>query len=234
MTTFGPLAKLAGTTLTAAVIAVTLASSTAMAGPAPYLSALTWTVTPGGSFTGKAVTSTVEDTTSGATITCKSATMTGSLKSGSGLPGKGLGTIKSLTFGSCLLDGVPYSVSSGATDWSLNAASYNAASGGKTFGNISRVHFALSGPNCSAVVDGTSGTADNGKVKFNFANKTRALKIPYTGDTLHVWDVTGCSDGPGGLTDGDTMTVGTCPAVNEEITATGSGPGPAMTGPPCR
>jgi hypothetical protein len=237
VTTFGPLAKLAGTTLTVTVIAVGLASSTAIAGPAPYLAATTWTVSPGGSFTGKAVTSTLEDTASGATITCKSATVTGALKAGSGLPGKGLGTIKSLTFATCLLDGVPFSVSSGAVDWSLNAATYNPASGGKAFGNISRVHFAFSGANCSAVVDGTSGTAGNGKVKFNYANKTSALKIPYTGDTLHVWDVTGCPSGlGGGFTDGDSVTVGTCPATTppEKFTGSGPVPGPAMTGPPCR
>jgi len=237
MTTFGPLTKLAGATLTATIIAVGLASSTAIAGPAPYLAATTWTVSPGGSFTGKAVTSTLEDTASGATITCKSATVTGALKSGSGLPGKGLGTIKSLTFATCFLDGVSFSVSSGAVDWSLNAATYNPASGGKTFGNISGVHFAFSGANCSAVVDGTSGKADNGKVKFNYTNKTSALKIPYTGGNLHVWDVVGCSGGLGGdFNDGDSVTVGTCPAVTppQVVGPTGPVPGPAMTGPPCR
>lgn len=57
------------------------------------------------------------------------------------------------------------------------------------------MHFTFSGASCSAVVDGTSGTAGDGKVKFNYANKTGALKIPSTGGSLHVWDVTGCSGG---------------------------------------
>jgi hypothetical protein len=236
MITFSQLMKLTGATVTASVIAVAVTSPAAMAGPGPAvnphsLATTTWTVSPGGSFTGKAGTSTFQDATTGATISCPSATITGALKSGSGLAGKGLGTITSMTFSKCSLDGMAFSLSSGTVDWSLNAVSYNTRSDGVASGNITGLHFTISSTNCTAVADGTSGTADNGKVRFTFNNKTSHLKIVFTGGNLHVWDVNGCL---GLFGNGDPATGGTCPATTpRQKVIGGPGPGPSMTGPPC-
>jgi hypothetical protein len=236
MITFKQLMGLTYVALSATVIAVGVVSPHASAGadPAvvPHSLATTWTVSPGGTFTGSAGTSLFQDTATGATVTCKSASLTGALKSGSGLAGKGLGKVTSLTFSKCSLDGVGYSLSSGTVDWSLNAVSYNATSN-STSGTIIGVRFTLSGANCSAVVSGTSGTAKDGTVKFRYTNKTGRLDILTTGGNLQVWDVAGCL---GLFSNGDTSSAGTCPAVTPKQTLTRTGgPGrePRMTGPPC-
>jgi hypothetical protein len=236
MITFRQLIRLTSVALPATVIAVGLVAPHASAGqePAvvPHSLATTWTVSPGGTFTGSADTSLFQDTTTGATVTCTSANMTGALKSGSGLVGKALGKISSLTFSKCSVAGLGFSLSSGTVDWLLNAVSYNATSN-STSGTIIGVRFTLSGANCSAVVTGTSATATNGTVKIRYTNKTGRLKILTTGGNLQVWDVTGCV---GLFNNGDTSSVGSCPAVTpkQTITRTG-GPGrrPSMTGPPC-
>jgi hypothetical protein len=228
--------RLTSVALSATVIAVGLVSPHASAGPdpavVPHSLATMWTVSPGGTFTGSAGTSLFQDTSTGATLTCKSASLTGALKSGSGLAGKALGKITSLTFSKCSVDGVAFSLSSGTVDWSLNAVSYNATSN-STSGTIIGLRFTLSGANCNAVVSGTSGTAKNGTVKIRYINKTGQLKILTTGGDLQVWDVAGCV---GLFTNGDTSSVGTCPALTPKQTLTrtgGPGHGPSMTGPPC-
>ena len=235
MITFSRLVRLASVTLSVTVIAAGLTASAASAGQAGAVRPLatTWTVSPGGSFTGVATTSTLQDTVSGATITCKSANIAGALKSGTGLPGKGLGKITSLTFGSCVLNGMPLSMASGTVDWPLNATSYNATSGGRAYGTITSIHFSLSSANCSAVVDGTGPAADNGKAKFTFLDKTSHLKILPASGGLSLWNVVGCG---GLLGSGDAAAPGTCPNVKPPQVITGGGgePGRRMTGPPCR
>lgn len=162
----------------------------------------TWTVGPGGSFTGSAGTAKVTDTTTGYTITCTSSRLTGSLKSGTGLPGSAIGTITALDFSNCTAEGLTLSVSSGPVTYKINASSY---APGVTRGTLTKVHFAVSSSVCNAVIDGTSGTADNGKVKFTFTNKTDTLQIITTGSTLHFSDVTGCL---GSISIGDGAKVG--------------------------
>jgi hypothetical protein len=180
-------------TLTSAALAFGLTATSTFAAT----TRATWTVKPGGATTGTAGTTKVTDKTSGLTVTCTSSTFTGSFKSGSGLSGTGLGTITALNFTNCTVDGITLSLSSGPVTYSINGASY---ASGVAHGTISKIHFAISSSECSAVIDGTSGTAHNGKVKFTYTNKTGVLKIITTGSTLHVYNVNGCL---GAISNGD-------------------------------
>lgn len=169
----------------AAVLAATLGGTTALA------ATTTWTVKPGGPFTGKSGTFKLKDTRTGSTVTCASSSLSGTLKSGSGLSGTGLGSITAVGFTNCGGPlGFTFGLRAGDLPWQLNAASYNAATGVVT-GSISHIHISLSGPSCSAVVDGTSGSASNGRVRFSYANGTGGLTT--TGGNLHFYDVQGCA-----------------------------------------
>jgi hypothetical protein len=157
----------------------------------PALAATTWTVSPGGSITATAGTTTLKDTGTGTTLKCTSSSAKGSVKSGSGLSGTGLGSITSLTFSSCTGPlGLTFTVTSSAFPWHLNASSY---SSGVTSGTLSGIHAKLSGPSCSATVDGTSSTADNGTADATYTNSSGALKVLTTGGNLHIYGVSGCA-----------------------------------------
>jgi hypothetical protein len=191
-------------------VAAVIAPSSALASPAgrdfaslPGSSASDWAVSPGGSIMGTSGTAVLTDTTSGLTVTCTSSSLAGSLKSGTGLPGAGIGTITALDFTSCTVDGLTLSLSSGPVSWSLNAQSYDLATG-VTTGTVTGIHFVISSSECSAVIDGTSGTADDGMVKVTYTSNTSTLKILATGGNLHVWDVSGCL---GAVSDGDSGTL---------------------------
>jgi hypothetical protein len=158
---------------------------------APALAATTWTVKPGGAVTAKAGTTTVNDVTAGLTVTCTSSTIKGTLKTGSGLAGKGLGAISSLAFGGCTSSGVTLSVTIKAK-MSLNGVSYNATTK-TTSMTITGIHgkLSISSPiSCSAVINGTSATANNGKVTATFTNKTNTLKVLTKGSNLHLYNDT--------------------------------------------
>jgi len=168
----------------AAALAIGLGTTTSFAA-----TAVTWSVSPGGSISGSAGTTVLKDKTSGTTVTCSTSTMTGSLKSGKGLAGKGIGTVTSVTFNNCTVLGQTVSLASGTVAWKLNAASYTS---GVTHGTITGIHLAISSSVCSATIDGTSGTAHNGLVKITYTNSTHKLKILAAGDNLHVYNVNGC------------------------------------------
>jgi hypothetical protein len=180
-------------TLASAALAVALAATASSASTA----ATTFKVTPGGSITGAAGTTRVNDTTAGLTVSCTSSSITGSLKSGSGLAGTGIGTITALDFTNCTVDSVSLSLGSGTVAYSVNASS---SASGVTKGTISKIHFVISSSLCSAVIDGTSGTAHNGRVHTTYTNKTHILKFLTTDSTLHVYDVSGCL---GAISNGD-------------------------------
>jgi hypothetical protein len=156
---------------------------------APALAATTWTVKPGGAVTGTAGTTTVNDVTAGLTVTCTSSALKGTLKHGSGLAGKAIGTFSSLAFNSCTADGVTLSVTITAT-MPLNAIKYNAT---KKVANmtITGIHGTLSVTGvCSADINGTSDTANNGTVHAKFNNKTDKLTVLTTGSNLHLYNDT--------------------------------------------
>lgn len=181
----------------------------------PALAATTFTVKPGGNITAKSGTTTLTDTKTGTKLVCKSSSTTASLKSGSGLSGSGIGSIKTISFATCTGPlGLTFTVTAGHLPWKLNATSY---SGGVTKGTITGIHATLSGPGCSATVDGSSATANNGKVAVTYTNSSGALKVLTTGGTLKVYNVSGCA---GLLNSGDSSTFSASYTVSPKQTIT--------------
>jgi hypothetical protein len=228
------LTKPAVTALTVVVTTVGLSAPTASAGLRPGAApatpaTITWTVTPGGSVTGMSGKATLKDTTTGTALTCKSMSLGGILESGSGLKGKGLGHFTSAASAGCDLATISVSVSSSSPDWVLNAVSYKP---GVTTGTLTGLHFAISATGCSFVIDGTSGTANDGRVKIKFTNAHSHLTTLVNGADLHSYEVTGCL---GLVNNGDPWTFDPCYVITPAQTITGDPPAaaPAMTGPPC-
>jgi hypothetical protein len=152
--------------------------------------AATWTVKPGGAITAKAGVTTLKDTKTGSTLSCSSSSGKGTLKHGSGLSGAGIGTISALSFNSCTGPlGLTFTVHTTHFPWHLNAVSF---SSGVTTGTITGIHATLSGPSCSAVVDGTGASANNGRVTAKYSNGTGRLTTTGAGN-LHIYNVSGCA-----------------------------------------
>ena len=170
----------------AAITAMAAALPVGLSG-APTLAATTttWSVSPGGSVSASAGQIELLDRTTNQLFGCESSNVTGSLKSGTGLNGSGIGTISSFS----LADGCSASQTG---KWRLNLWSYNAT---KRYvkGTIKKIHFAVSASGCSFVVDGTSDTARNGTVQIGYDNKNHNLSTLNKTGTLHFYDVSGCS-----------------------------------------
>jgi hypothetical protein len=164
---------------------------------APALAASTWTVKPGGSVTATAGTTKITDMTdSNLSVSCKSSVIKGSLKKGSGLSGTGLGTVTSIAFNKCSVDGFTVSLTITGT-MPLNGIAYNKTTKVATMA-ITKIHgtFSVSTIGCSATVDGTGATKHNGTVSATFSNKTNTLTVLTTGGNLHLYNVSsGCSIG---------------------------------------
>jgi hypothetical protein len=175
----------------AAVLAAALAA-------APALAATTWTIHPG-----RAITATssgrfiLKDTKNGTVLFCDSATASGTLKHGSGLPGSRAGSLSAAGFTTCLGPGIRDSdivLTLQATDlpWRVNLSSYNAATGVVT-GTVSHLQLTETANGCAFVVGGTSGTASDGKVRFSYTDSTGRLTVLTAGGNLHFWNVSaGC------------------------------------------
>jgi hypothetical protein len=169
---------IAGTT---AVSAVALTATMALAAAAP-----TFTVKPGGKYTGKAGKTVLVDNQTKTKLQCKSASAKGKLKSGKKLAGKNIGTITSSSFNTCTGPlGLTFKVKQSGT-WNLTVTKYNKTKGVAT-GFISNIKATLSGPSCSATVTGsTDGT---------FTNKTDTLAVKAvakSGHVLKISKVNGC------------------------------------------
>ena len=181
----------------AAVLAATLGATAAFA-------ATTWTIKPGGAMSASAPNASFKDTTTGSNQTCESMTASATLKSGSGLPGAGAGSISAFTFHHCtgpLSIGITYSVTATDLPWHLNLSS---ESNGVVTGSISHMQIQLEGPSCTAVMAGTSATASDGHVKFQYSGSTGHLTTRTTGGNLHFYSVHGCA---GLFNTGDRMTI---------------------------
>jgi hypothetical protein len=157
-------------------------------GAAPTLAATTatttWSVSPGGHFKGDSGEFTLWD--SHYQFGCGASLIAGSFKSGTGLKGQGIGTIKSITL--C-------SDPSQSVTWKLKAAAYHGSTvgDGSTRFNVTGIHFTVTTGACTFVVDGTGDTADNGKISLLYTNRFHRLAaIVKTGD-LHFYDVTNCA-----------------------------------------
>jgi hypothetical protein len=150
----------------------------------------TWTVKPGGAITAKAGTTTLTDKNTGSQLSCASSSGKGTVKKGSGLSGTGIGSITALSFNTCKGPlGLTFTVKTTHFPWHLNAKSFAA---GVTTGTITGIHATLSGPSCSATVDGTGASANNGSVTAKYSNGTGKLSTTGAGN-LHVFNVSGCA-----------------------------------------
>ena len=197
---------LAGT----AVLAVYLGAGSPVAA-----TATTWTVRPGGSITAAATKATLTDTTTGVPLRCSPARMSGTLKTGSGLPGTGVGAITTAAFQCAGPVGWPNLTTRGLP-WRLTLVSYDAGTG-VSRGTLGHLKFVLTGPACTAVVNGTNGTAADGVVAVRYANATGKLKILPGGGNLHWWHVSGCA---GLVGNGDPATLSAAFAVSPPQTIT--------------
>lgn len=185
--------------------AFAVAAILALGLPGPATAAATWTVRPGGYFTASGGVS-LEDTTSGATISCQSQ-VHGRLGSGSGLRGAGLGSLTSLGLSGCHgPGGLAFTVALRRLPWTLNALSYSA---GTMTGSITGIDLTLTAANCTATVAGRAASKP-GMEEFRYTNRTGQLKLLAATSTLHFWDVSGClsqfSNGDGAALAG-TLTV---------------------------
>jgi len=199
------------TAATAAVIgcgtSLAFAASSERAGPAA--AAKTWTVSPGGAATSMWGKTTLTDTTTGTAITCKSTVAAGTLMSGSGLSGKNIGQASGApTFEDCIgplrLPWWTYWPVPVPWPW-LRAVSFNSATGVAT-GTLTGIHATVGteSGSCSAVLDGTSATADNGTLKGTYSDATGKGKLLGTGGHLHLYDVSGCT---GLINNGDAVKI---------------------------
>ncbi len=172
-----------------AVLAVTLAA-------APALAATTWTIKPGGAITATSSGRfTLKDTRTGTMLPCYSATASGTLMHGSGLPGSGAGSLSAVGVSVCTGPGVSdirFTLQATDLPWHVNLSSYDAATGVVT-GAVSHLQITMSGDGCTAVIDGTSGTPSDGWVKFTYADSTGRLTLLTATGNLHFWNVSaGC------------------------------------------
>lgn len=175
--------------LTSATTAGVIAVTTGVA-----FAAITFTISPGGAITAKAGTTKLKDTATGSVLQCASSSSSGTLKKGSGISGSNLGSITALSFSNCTGPlGLTFTVTNSHFPWTLSGSSFNSTSG-VTTGHISGIHATLSGPGCSADVDGTADGANNGKVKVTYTNSTGKLKVAAGGGNLHVYNVSGCAN----------------------------------------
>jgi hypothetical protein len=165
------------------------------ASPSFATNVTTWSVAPGGSWTGiQSGHFTLADTTAGNSLVCTHTKAAGSFKSGHGLPGAGIGSITSVSFTSCTgPSGLTFTMTAGNLPWALNAVSYDPAiTSGTTTGTVSGIHATISGRRCHATVDGTSGTANDGQTEIHFHNSLSKLTIRTQLSNLHLYGVTGC------------------------------------------
>lgn len=171
---------------------VALALSLAATVPSAAATTTTWTVKPGGNLMALGSVK-MKDTSTGSIVTCRSVTLTTVLKSGSGLPGVGIGSVSRSTFAKCALTigGMTWTVN--GLPWDINALSFDSANG-VTSGSLAGIH--LSGnPNfvyCMLTVDGKAAHSDDGQVRFTYTNSTGKLSFVPTGGNLHFYSVSGC------------------------------------------
>jgi hypothetical protein len=170
----------------AVAVAIGVGTTTAMASNI----AATWSVSPGGSFSFSG-SGQVKDATTNTVAKCTSIKLSGTLKSGHGLGGAGLGTITTASFTGCTIATIGITVTVHGLPWKENATSFNATTG-VTTGNISGIDLVATAPGCSATLDGTAAGANNGKTKITYTNSTGKIKLLGSGGNLHSYAVSGC------------------------------------------
>jgi hypothetical protein len=177
--------------LLAAVPAAVLAVLGVTTAPA----AATWTVRPGGpvSLTLTSGRLDVRDTSTGTVLSCTSSHLSGTLKHGGRLSGTGIGSVAAGRLTQC--NGplaLPFTLTATDLPWQVNLTSDNATTGVVT-GNLSHLQLKLAGMDCRAVIDGVSGTASDGIVRFTYAASTATLTVLPNRGNLHFYHLSGCA-----------------------------------------
>ena len=159
------------------------------AGPA---AATTWTVTPGGPFSGHAGTTKLKDTTDGNTLNCSSSVLSGRFKPGSGLSGTNIGAITGGgKFNGCLGPlPLAYTITLAGLPWHVSVTSDH---NGVVHGMVSHIEITAVLPACHFTIDGTAGGAFDGIAPFTYSNSTHTLKLLPAGTNLHYYEVSGCA-----------------------------------------
>jgi hypothetical protein len=198
----------------AAAAAMVIGQGLAPAAAATAAATATRTVAPGGSFYTRYLYATpvLTDATTGARFPCATGFhIHGTLKSGTGLADP-IGTIASAVGDGgpgnlllCTRNGLALKVTFSGLPWQVRAVHYDGASPGTTSGILTgmtgTITKHLSGPSCSAVIDGTAPGAGNGRVHFTYTNNG-TFTITGAGN-LHFYHVSGCN---GHIHNGDSMT----------------------------
>ena len=171
--------------IAAVALAAALPATAAVAASAAAATA-TWTVSPGGSFTGplsSGATFVIQEGVTGTTVTCVSSAIAGTLTAGSA-PNGDLGTVTSVSPGTCTgPGGSTYTVATNASSadpWGVGAVAYTASTG-TTNGdlgsaNATGVAITLTGPGCTVVLGGT--TTVRAYLIFDYQNGSGRLAIP--------------------------------------------------------
>jgi hypothetical protein len=183
------------TRTTAALVTGALALLAAGPGitPSSASTARTWTVKPGGDATAKSRVIKLTDTATGRAGICKSSTVAGNVRTGSGLPGTGIGSVTAAAFRGCTGPAkLPFTVTARVLPWQLNFISYDAKTG-VVRGTVSHIQVVLSGGTCHAEVDGTAGKTPDGLVSAAYTDGTGSLRFLATGGNLHFWHVRNCA-----------------------------------------
>lgn len=183
-------------------------------GASPAFAAPTSATVSGSSSTG-AVTATASaptltDNTTGTKLTCTSSSATATIKNGTttGTPPIKVGTINTVTWNTCKLNSITFSVAASATPWNVNITGVTDSSGNSA-GSLTGVVAKLSGL-CTATVSGTA--------TGHYANGSHALVID--GGTLTVSGVGGLCLGL--INNGDTVTYAANYVVSPALTVVSS------------
>jgi hypothetical protein len=182
-----PLRRLSCRLAAGSVIAALVVGLTA----APAL-ANTWTVHPGGNFSGTASlgSTIITDTVTPSSVTCNKSKIIGHLTPGTGLAGHHIGTITGAVFTGCTSFFGATTVTAAGLPWFLNAVGY---ANPITSGRVTGIHLNLAAGTCSAVVDGTGPAANDGKISFRYSNADSALKFIPAAASLKFYGVSaGC------------------------------------------
>jgi hypothetical protein len=151
-----------------------IGSTAALAVPAA-----TWTVKPGGAVSIVTGKFTLTDPKTNSTIICASAELSGTLRSGSGLPGTHVGSIPKVSFTKCLWAGANTTLAAQSRPWHINLTSYG---NGVVTGTVSHLAMSAVGAACGPVIAGKGSS--EGTVKFTYNDSTNAGK--FTGGNLQV------------------------------------------------
>jgi len=176
---------------TAAMLAVALGAGPAAT--AATRTVTTWTVTPGGSFSGHAGTTKLKDTANGNSLNCTSSALAGRFKPGTGLSGAGIGSITGGGKFTDCLGPLPFAVSITlqGLPWHI---SVTADHSGVVHGTISHIEITASLPaGCRFTLDGTAAGAFDGTAQFSYSDSAHTLKLLPAGTNLHFYKVSKCA-----------------------------------------